>query len=539
MLFGLLVFLGACSVFKSAEEPAPDIHEFANDITIDDLYADLAVLADDSLQGRNTGSEGLKKAARYLSKRYTDLGLQAVGDDNSYYQYYDLVQNTVQSYSYKVVTASGDSVISESSLSPSSADTDFLTMFGGSDAVEGEVVFAGYGMFDEASGVNQYPADVSGKWLMVFFDRAVTNMNKLQSLINPDGAVGALLIIGAGGPENFSQQAAVMQGRLGNAGGMSLKYLQNDNDGPSAAYNRISNDLAADLVGVDSVAALADLATSIKAQPATFKAMDLDVVLSHNPEVQENIIRTKNVVAFLEGSDPELKDEVVVLSSHYDHVGVGQPDSTGDAIYNGADDDGSGTVATLHTAQAMAAAKKAGAGPKRSVLFLHVSGEEKGLLGSRYYSDHPIYPIDNTIANINIDMIGRVDEEHVNDSSYVYIIGGSIISSGLDSLTQEANAMGDNMTLSMRYNDLEDPNQFYRRSDHWNFGRLGVPFVFFFNGVHEDYHRPGDEIGKITFGPFLQRTKLVYNLTALLANSDERPVVDNQEFIEKTKVEAR
>lgn len=539
MLFGLLVFLGACSVFKSAEEPAPDIHEFANDITIDDLYADLAVLADDSLQGRNTGSEGLKKAARYLSKRYTDLGLQAVGDDNSYYQYYDLVQNTVQSYSYKVVTASGDSVISESSLSPSSADTDFLTMFGGSDAVEGEVVFAGYGMFDEASGVNQYPADVSGKWLMVFFDRAVTNMNKLQSLINPDGAVGALLIIGAGGPENFSQQAAVMQGRLGNAGGMSLKYLQNDSDGPSAAYNRISNDLAADLVGVDSVAALADLATSIKAQPATFKAMDLDVVLSHNPEVQENIIRTKNVVAFLEGSDPELKDEVVVLSSHYDHVGVGQPDSTGDAIYNGADDDGSGTVATLHTAQAMAAAKKAGAGPKRSVLFLHVSGEEKGLLGSRYYSDHPIYPIDNTIANINIDMIGRVDEEHVNDSSYVYIIGGSIISSGLDSLTQEANAMGDNMTLSMRYNDLEDPNQFYRRSDHWNFGRLGVPFVFFFNGVHEDYHRPGDEIGKITFGPFLQRTKLVYNLTALLANSDERPVVDNQEFIEKTKVEAR
>lgn len=539
MLFGLLVFLGACSVFKSAEEPAPDIHEFANDITVDDLYADLAVLADDSLQGRNTGSEGLKKAARYLSKRYTDLGLQAVGDDNSYYQYYDLTQNTVQSYSYKVVSASGDSVISESSLSSSSADTDFLTMFGGSDAVKGEVVFAGYGMYDEASGVNQYPDDVSGKWLMVFFDRAVTDMNKLQSLINPEGAVGALLIIGADGPDNFSQQAAVMQGRLGNAGGMSLKYLQNDNDAPSAAYNRISNDLAADLVGVDSVAALADLATSIKAQPSTFKAMDLNVVLSHNPEVQENIIRTKNVVAFLEGSDPELKDEVVVLSSHYDHVGVGQPDSTGDAIYNGADDDGSGTVATLHTAQAMAAAKKAGAGPKRSVLFLHVSGEEKGLLGSRYYSDHPIYPIDNTIANINIDMIGRVDKEHVNDSSYVYIIGGSIISSGLDSLTQAANAMGDNMTLSMRYNDLEDPNQFYRRSDHWNFGRLGVPFVFFFNGVHEDYHRPGDEIGKITFGPFLQRTKLVYNLTALLANSDERPVVDNQEFIEKTKVEAR
>ncbi len=234
-----------------------------------------------------------------------------------------------------------------------------------------------------------------------------------------------------------------------------------------------------------------------------------------------------------------MKHEVVVLSSHYDHVGIGRPDSTGDNIYNGADDDGSGTTASLQTAQAMMKAKKAGVGPKRSVLFLNVSGEEKGLLGSRYYSDHPIYSIQNTVANINMDMIGRVDPEHVEDSSYVYIIGGSIISSGLDSLTQVANEMGPNMDLSMRYNDLNDPNQFYRRSDHWNFGRLGVPFVFFFNGTHEDYHRPQDHIEKITFEPFLQRTHLIYNLTALLANSSERPVVDNQEFIEKTQVQPR
>ncbi len=185
-------------------------------------------------------------------------------------------------------------------------------------------------------------------------------------------------------------------------------------------------------------------------------------------------------------------------------------------------------------------ARKAGAGPKRSVLFLNVSGEEKGLLGSRYYSDHPIFSIENTVANINIDMIGRVDPEHQNgDSSYVYIIGGKIISSQMDSLTKMANVMGPNLTLSDRYNDLEDPNQFYRRSDHWNFGRLGVPFVFFFNGTHADYHRPSDHIDKITFGPLTKRTKLVYNLTALLANSPERPEVDNQEFIEKTQVQPR
>jgi len=187
----------------------------------------------------------------------------------------------------------------------------------------------------------------------------------------------------------------------------------------------------------------------------------------------------------------------------------------------------------------MKAAKEAGAGPKRSVLFLHVSGEEKGLLGSRYYSDHPIYPIENTIANINIDMIGRVDKEHEDNKDYIYVIGGEIISSGIDSVMRVANEQTVNLDLSDRYNDLNDPNQFYRRSDHWNFGRLGVPFVFFFNGTHDDYHRPSDSVDKIEWEQLVKRTQLVYMTTALLANSDERPKVDNQEFIQKTQTEAR
>jgi Zn-dependent M28 family amino/carboxypeptidase len=273
----------------------------------------------------------------------------------------------------------------------------------------------------------------------------------------------------------------------------------------------------------------------LKADPSAFEPTELKYTLSHEVTVDQNVVEASNIVAFLEGSDPVLKDEVVVLSSHHDHVGIGRPDSTGDTIYNGADDDGSGTVGLINTAQAMMTATKAGAGPKRSVLFLHVSGEEKGLLGSRYYSDHPIFEIEKTVANVNVDMIGRVDKEHEENKDYIYVIGGEIISSGLDSLLRSANEASVNLDLSNRYNDLEDPNQFYRRSDHWNFGRLGVPFIFFFNGVHADYHRPSDSIEKIEWEALVKRTQLLYTTTAMIANADKRPEVDNREFIEKTQ----
>jgi Zn-dependent M28 family amino/carboxypeptidase len=244
-----------------------------------------------------------------------------------------------------------------------------------------------------------------------------------------------------------------------------------------------------------------------------------------------------NMVALFEGTDPELKDEVIVLTSHYDHIGIGRADSTGDTLYNGADDDGSGTIGLLAAANAMQKAKEAGAEIRRSVLFLHVTAEEKGLLGSRYYSDYPIFPIEKTVANLNADMIGRIGDEYQDslDQDYVYVIGAEIISSQLDSLLQVGNEKTDNIKLDMRYNDLDHPQQFYRRSDHWNFGRLGVPFAFFFNGTHEDYHRPGDEIHKIAFPQLAQRARVMYGTAIELANWDDRPVVDNQLFIERTQ----
>jgi Zn-dependent M28 family amino/carboxypeptidase len=267
-----------------------------------------------------------------------------------------------------------------------------------------------------------------------------------------------------------------------------------------------------------------------------FSPRSLDYSLTHTPYSSVVSVETKNIVAYYEGADPELKDEVIVMTSHYDHLGVGQPDSTGDRIYNGADDDGSGTVGLLNIAQAFADAGKNGVKPKRSILFLHVSAEEKGLLGSRYYSDHPIFPMDKTIANINTDMIGRVDSKYKKKGveDYTYIIGSEIISSELDSLVKAANRRSGQLALDKRYNDLQDPNQFYRRSDHWHFGRKRVPFVFFFTGVHKDYHQPSDEIHKIRFNKMAKIVRTMYASTVILANTDNPPSVDNEKFIEIT-----
>lgn len=515
---------------QSVQAPAPSIYEFNTTINQEGLRTDLTFLSSDELKGRDTGSEGLETAADYLAERYRTLGLEPVGDNGTYFQYLDLSYSAFDKIEYTVTTTSGE--IADRSVMSSESVGSFITLFGGESPVEGSIAFAGYGI--QSDSVNHYPEDVDDKWLMVFYDQALTNFTAMQRMMGEDKANGAILIMGAD-TSAFRAQAEREAGEFGKLSGLSLAYLNSEEEGFSPAVIRIDPVLAAELLGLEDLEALADMEEELKINPASFKPEMLDHELAYSPQVIDGTIQSKNVVAYIEGSDPELKQEVVVLSAHYDHVGVGAPDSTGDAIYNGADDDGSGTVGLLHVAQALMAAKKAGAGPQRSVLMLHVTGEEKGLLGSRYYSDHPIFEIDNTVANLNVDMIGRRDYEHPDDPNYIYVIGGSIISSGLDSLMQEANTMSVNLTLSDRYNDLDDPNRFYRRSDHWNFGRLGVPFVFFFNGVHDDYHRPSDEIDKIDFEALTKRTQLLYMTTAKVANAQQRPEVDNQEFIERTR----
>ena len=240
---------------------------------------------------------------------------------------------------------------------------------------------------------------------------------------------------------------------------------------------------------------------------------------SLNSRRNENLPDSENIWAFIKGS--EKPEEVLVVSAHYDHIGVKNGE-----INHGADDDGSGTVAVLEIAKAFQKAKDEGHGPKRSILFLHVTGEEHGLLGSKYYSENPLFPIANTITDVNIDMIGRRDDLHKNSNDYVYIIGSDYLSSDLYTICEEANKNYIKTNLDYTFNDRNDPNRFYYRSDHYNFAKKGIPAVFLFNGVHADYHKPSDTADKIEFDALAKRAQLAFAIAWELANRDNRPVVD-------------
>lgn len=228
-----------------------------------------------------------------------------------------------------------------------------------------------------------------------------------------------------------------------------------------------------------------------------------------------------NILAFIKGR--EKPEEIVVISAHYDHVGT-----KNGVVYNGADDDGSGTVAVMEIAEAFKQAEKEGHGPKRSILFLHVTGEEHGLFGSSYYADNPIFPLKNTVADLNIDMIGRDDADN-RGQNYVYVIGSEMLSSDLKKINETANAKTNQLILNYKYDDPNDPQRLYYRSDHYNFAKKGIPVAFFFDGIHEDYHKPTDDPEKINYVLLQKRAQLVFATAWELANRKDRIVVDKKQ----------
>lgn len=229
---------------------------------------------------------------------------------------------------------------------------------------------------------------------------------------------------------------------------------------------------------------------------------------------------SENVVAFIEGS--EFPEEIIVISAHLDHVGV---DDEGN-VFNGADDDGSGTVAMLEMAEAFQKAVKEGKGPRRSILFLHVTGEEIGLYGSRYYTENPLFPLANTVTNLNIDMIGRIDPNKEDTPDYVYLIGSDKLSQELHDVSEEVAKKHSDLELDYTFNHENDPNRFYYRSDHYNFAKNNIPVIFYFNGTHADYHKISDTPDKIEYDLMTKRTKLIFHTTWEIANRDGRIVAD-------------
>lgn len=230
---------------------------------------------------------------------------------------------------------------------------------------------------------------------------------------------------------------------------------------------------------------------------------------------------SENIIAIIEGSDK--KEEYLVISAHYDHVGI-----KGNQVYNGADDDASGTSAILEIAEAFQKAVKSGHRPKRSIVFLHVTGEEIGLFGSKFYTENPIFPLNNTVVNLNIDMIGRVDKKHEENPDFVYLIGADKLSSELHNVSEMINKKYTNLDLDYTYNNENDPNRFYYRSDHYNFAKNNIPIIFYFNGVHNDYHRSTDTADKIRYDLLQKRTHLIFHTAWEIANRKERIALDKE-----------
>jgi len=239
---------------------------------------------------------------------------------------------------------------------------------------------------------------------------------------------------------------------------------------------------------------------------------------------EDNIdwVKTENVAAIIEGST--YPNEYIILTAHLDHVGI-----EGGEIFNGADDDGSGSMALLEIAEAFKLAELDGNRPKRSIVILHVSAEEKGLLGSKYYSENPLYPLDDTITNLNLDMIGRTDPtRNSNNDEYIYLIGTDRLSTMLHKTSEEVNDRTVNLELDYRFNAWDDPNRFYERSDHWHFAKNNIPVIFYFSGTHEDYHQPTDTAEKIRYDLLTKRTRLIFHTAWEIANMDEKIEVDKE-----------
>ncbi|GHA63157.1 hypothetical protein GCM10007389_14490 [Pontibacter akesuensis] len=504
---------------------------YAATITAADLSKHLTIIASDEYEGRNTGEKGQKMAAEYISREFREDGLTGPVQSNTtnpYYQTFDL-EKSQWGDGYMTVGKEKYLMMQDFFVLGSSP-------FQTEQAVD--VVFAGYGI-DDAKYSDYNNLDVKGKVLVVLAgepkgpngnylisgtDKASDWGNDYRSKRNAATKRGAkaVMIVTGTNPGEFN---SLTQRYKAYANRPSIG-LKSSNENPSAATMFISPVAGASLLGTTTEKLIGynkQVATAGKPVAATFTAAkDVKIMTERKSEP----LPTENVLGYIEGSDK--KDEVVVVTAHYDHVGVEEA-LEGDKIFNGANDDGSGTVAVLELAEAFAQAKKDGYGPRRSVLFMTVTAEEKGLLGSEYYSENPIFPLANTVANVNIDMIGRMDYEHekTNDSNYIYSIGADKLSSELHQINEAMNEKYVNLKLDYTFNDENDPNRFYYRSDHYNFAKHGIPIVFYFNGVHDDYHKPSDEVDKIIFESAEKVARLAFHVTWELANRDNRIVVDS------------
>ncbi len=491
MLFGLILLS-----FCGFAQQNPTAVKYAETITEADLKENLSIIASDALEGRETGKRGQKMAAAFIAAYFEDLGLKAPVE-GSYYQPVPLYGSSAPVATLKAGTTE--------------LQSDEFIFFGAGDtggSVTLPVVYAGKG---EAADFEKL--DIKDKAVLIALDPATSIMN--NPALRSAREKGAKLIFAViEKTEDFKS----LSGMARNMGGGRLS-LKKPEGAPNAGAFFVSAETAGKIYGTtyQKLKKSGEGNKLTKVKPAS---------ISYSVVAKPLEIKSENVLGFLEGTDK--KDEVVVITAHYDHIGI-SPRAEGDKINNGADDDGSGTVGVLAIAKAFAQAAKEGKAPRRSILFMTVTGEEKGLLGSAYYSENPIFPLEKTVVDLNIDMIGRRDPQHKDSAPYVYVIGSDRLSSELHTLSESTNKTYSNLIYDYTYNAEDHPDRIYYRSDHWNFAKKGIPIIFYFDGIHEDYHKPSDEVDKIEFDLLAKRTQNVFHVAWEIANRDNRLVVDKEE----------
>lgn len=508
LFFGLIyVMTGSALLAQSNPE------KYAATITKADLKKHLTVIAGAEMEGRETATEGQRRAAAYIATQFARIGLLQAPGTTNYRQefplFYDSIKQVILMVDNEPLIEGKDYITSAEQSRTGSVKT-------------GEIVFVGYGIKD--SSYNDYRGkQVKGKTVLMFageptyndtlytishstrpseWSYAIEGLNAKIELAKKRGAAAVLFISPA--IEEFRPQDV-------NESRKTDLYYPYDYEGKRVNYASLSHAAAAQIMGQQKFDALL---SKVKAgAPLNNEKLVIKKKIRFLLSKAHIPAKSSNVAGYIEGAVK--KDEYLIITAHYDHLG-----KRGDIIYYGADDNGSGTVSVIELAEAFAKAKAAGNGPKRSVVFMAVSGEEEGLWGSEYYTEHPLFPLRKTTADINIDMIGRIDENHhiADSTNYIYVVGDDKLSSDLKPIVEKVNKSYVKLHLDRRYNDLKDINRFFYRSDHYNFARHGVPVLFYFNGVHADYHLETDTVDKINFSLMAKRSHLIFYTAWAIAN---------------------
>ena len=485
-IFLLLVFIYALNVNAQVSESAKN---YGTLITPSDLKDNLSIIASDAMEGRETGTRGQKMAAAFIANHFQELGLIAPVNGSNF--------QTVELY------GTTPPVISLGSGSTSLIPFEDFAYIGSASTdgqIETPLIFIGMGKEEDLKQIT-----VTGKSVIVILEQGASLRNNPVITALRDKEAKEIFIV-VESKEIYATISSFAKG----------------NDRLSLTKSSMPGLFILTTAGAEKLFKMP--LEKLKKGSANKKLAKLKpAMISYSIAQSFKEVRSENVLGYLEGTDK--KDELVVITAHYDHIGK-KKSGEGDLINNGADDDGSGTVAVMALAKAFVTAKKEGKGPRRSILFMTVTGEEKGLLGSDYYTQHPIFPLANTVVDLNIDMIGRSDPQHKDSAPYVYVVGSDKLSSDLHTLSESINKASTNLIFDYTYNDQNHPDRIYYRSDHWNFAKNNIPIIFYFDGIHEDYHRVTDEVEKIDFDLLTQRAQCVFYTAWEIANRDQRLAID-------------